>query len=301
MTKLSDTQHEILNAASQHPHLLARPPARLPAGARTKVADALLRLNLLIAFRGKDEQRTPDALWKVDGETYLLRLTDEGLRAIGLDPNDAGDPEPDTAPQGAEDAAPQGEDALAEEPAHGAPTAAEEAEMDDDRPRHERLGIPDSTIYGPEDETNGREADIALLDQALASPAPRGLRAAAQRVLAAWDASPAQDATDNPISSAMDALRTALAGKPPRAPREPGAPREGTKQAQVLALLRRPEGATVAQIAEATGWAAHTVRGFFAGLKKRQGIEVQVLERVRQVGPNKQGAAGSYTIYHLAG
>jgi hypothetical protein len=45
--------------------------------------------------------------------------------------------------------------------------------------------------------------------------------------------------------------------------------REGTKQEQVLAMLRRPEGATVAQIAEATGWAQHTVRGFFAGLKRR--------------------------------
>ncbi|MCZ8150137.1 MAG: ParB/Srx family N-terminal domain-containing protein [Roseomonas sp.] len=43
----------------------------------------------------------------------------------------------------------------------------------------------------------------------------------------------------------------------------------------------------------------HTVRGFFAGLKKRQGIEVQVLERVRQVGPNKEGARGSCTVYHL--
>jgi hypothetical protein len=300
MTKLSDTQHEILNAASQHRHLLARPPARLPAGARTKVADALLRLNLLIAFRGKDEQRTPDALWKVDGETYLLRLTDEGLRAIGLDPNDAGDPEPDTAPQGAEDAAPQGEDALAEEPAQVAPTAAEEDEMDDDRPRDERLGIPDSTIYGPEDETNGRDADIALLDQALASPAPRGLRAAAQQLLAAWDASPAQDASDNPISRAIEALRATLAGKPPRALRQPGSPRQGTKQETVLTMLRRPEGATVAQIAEATGWAAHTVRGFFAGLKKK-GHAVEVLERVRQVGPNKEGAKGSYSVYHLPG
>jgi hypothetical protein len=67
----------------------------------------------------------------------------------------------------------------------------------------------------------------------------------------------------------------------------------------VLALLRRPEGATVAQIAEATGWANHTVRGFFAGLKKRS-IEVTVLDRVRQVGPNKQGAKGSYTIYRIA-
>ena len=69
-------------------------------------------------------------------------------------------------------------------------------------------------------------------------------------------------------------------------PREPGAPRkqrEGTKQEQVLAMLRRPEGATVAQIAEAMAWAPHTVRGYFAGLK-RKGMSVLVLERVRQVG-----------------
>ncbi len=43
----------------------------------------------------------------------------------------------------------------------------------------------------------------------------------------------------------------------------------------------------------------HTVRGFFAGLKKR-GIEVSVLERIRQVGPNKAGAKGSYTVYRVA-
>jgi hypothetical protein len=76
-------------------------------------------------------------------------------------------------------------------------------------------------------------------------------------------------------------------------------PREGTKQQQVLGLLRRREGATVAQIAEAAGWQAHTVRGFFAGLKKR-GIKVSVLERVRQAGPNKAGAKGSYTVYRRA-
>ena len=68
----------------------------------------------------------------------------------------------------------------------------------------------------------------------------------------------------------------------------------------VVNMLRRPEGATVAQIAEATGWAQHTVRGFFAGLKKRQGITVEIAERIRQVGPNKQGAKGSYTVYRVA-
>ena len=64
-------------------------------------------------------------------------------------------------------------------------------------------------------------------------------------------------------------------------------------------MLRRPEGATVAQVAEATGWASHTVRGFLASLKGK-GHAVEVLQRVQQVGPNQQGARGSYSIYCLA-
>ncbi|MBR0674993.1 DUF3489 domain-containing protein [Roseomonas alkaliterrae] len=111
------------------------------------------------------------------------------------------------------------------------------------------------------------------------------------------------------LDGPMEALRAALAGKPARATRgraaertdgAPRRPREGTKQETVLAMLRRPEGATVAQICEATGWQPHTVRGFFAGLKKRQGITVIAAERVRQVGPNKEGAKGSFTIYRIA-
>jgi hypothetical protein len=292
MTKLSDTQSLILSAASQHEKGIAQAPKGLPPGARNAVFRSLIGRNLLVEINAPRELIGLGWRQDEDGTWIIARITDEGLRAIGIDPNEG-----DTAPQGAEDAAPQGEDALAEEPSQDAPTAEEE-ELDDDRPRHERLGIPDSTIYGPEDETNGREADIALLDQALASTAPRGLRTAAQQLLAAWDTSPAQDAIDNPISRAIEALRATLAGKPPRALRQPGTPRQGTKQETVLTMLRRPEGATVGQIAEATGWAAHTVRGFFAGLKKK-GHAVQVLERVRMVGPNKEGAKGSYTVYHL--
>ena len=36
-----------------------------------------------------------------------------------------------------------------------------------------------------------------------------------------------------------------------------GKARQGTKQAQLIAMLRRPEGATIAQIVEATGWQPH--------------------------------------------
>ena len=62
---------------------------------------------------------------------------------------------------------------------------------------------------------------------------------------------------------------------PTAAPRAPKAPRTGTKQEQVIALLRRPEGATIAQIAEATGWTGNSCRGFLAGgLKKRLGLTI---------------------------
>ena len=51
--------------------------------------------------------------------------------------------------------------------------------------------------------------------------------------------------------------------------------RANSKQAQVLAMLRRPQGATLAQICAATEWQQHTVRGTFAGaFKKKLGLTI---------------------------
>ena len=59
------------------------------------------------------------------------------------------------------------------------------------------------------------------------------------------------------------------------APKRPSTQRAGTKQAEIIGMLQRREGATIAEIVAATGWMAHTVRGVFSGvLKKKLGFSV---------------------------
>jgi Protein of unknown function (DUF3489) len=61
-------------------------------------------------------------------------------------------------------------------------------------------------------------------------------------------------------------------------------PRAGTKQALMVAMLKRPEGATVEQIAATTGWQHHTIRGAISGaLRKKLGLTVES-EKVEERG-----------------
>jgi hypothetical protein len=268
MPKLSATQRVILSAAAQHEMGLARAPKTLPAAARNAVFRSLIKNNLLTEINAPREHAGLGWRQDEDGAWMVARITDEGLRAIGIDPNE-GDVAADTAPTAPPDATPE----ESPEPAKAAPLAEE----------------------------------IAMLDQALAAPTatPRAsLRVAAAAVLAAWDDEANREGDMvGALAAPMEALRDALARKPGRPMQEPGSPprpREGTKLMAVLAMLRRPEGATVAQVGEATGWGKDTVRGFFAGLKKK-GITVEVAERIRQVGQNRAGSRGSYTVYRVAG
>ena len=68
----------------------------------------------------------------------------------------------------------------------------------------------------------------------------------------------------------------ALGLKPPVVEPRTVRTRETSKQATVINMLKRTEGATIDQICEATGWQPHTVRGAMAGaLKKKLGLDIQ--------------------------
>ena len=69
---------------------------------------------------------------------------------------------------------------------------------------------------------------------------------------------------------------TKSAGGTKAAKKKPGTVAVGaTKLAQLEALLRRPEGATLDQISTSIGWQAHSVRGAMSGaLRKKQGLTI---------------------------
>lgn len=259
---ISDTARIVLTGAAARDDHLAVFHKKLPTAARNKVIDSLLRQRLLEETAGA-YRAAP--LSEQDDSLLLttLRITDAGLGAIG--PHVTAEftvpvAEVVTAPPAATDA-----------------TVAKGA-----------AAVPGAGVIATQAPTVG-------------TPARSTLRQAAQAVLAAWEDEAIREtdiaaALDGPMTS----LRVLLTQRAPRAVGgTPRTPRTGTKQETVLTLLRRDEGASGPQIAGATGWAPHTVRGFLAGLKKK-GFSVETLERVRQVGPNKQGAMGAYSIYRVA-
>ena len=162
MTKLSDTQSVILSAAAQRTDRFALPlPKSLKGGAAHKVVSALVAKGLLKEVKANRKLNEP--VWREtdDGHLVTLVITDAGLTAIGIEPDESKEP----------------------------------------------------------------------VSEAPASPQPA-------------------------------------------APKE-RKPREGTKQQQMIDLMRRPKGATLVEIVEATGWQQHTIRGAMAGtLKKRLGLTI---------------------------
>jgi hypothetical protein len=130
----------------------------------------------------------------------------------------------------------------------------------------------------PESTTADEPADL-LIEDTLAAPETESVAqtpAALESEAAIAEVAPAE------VTNAQPKAQKLRNGTCPQGVRS-------TKQALMIAMLRRPEGATVEQIAEAAAWQNHTVRGAMAGaLKKKLGLTI--------TSEKTEGAARTYRI-----
>jgi hypothetical protein len=89
----------------------------------------------------------------------------------------------------------------------------------------------------------------------------------------------AQTAKGAPVKGKA-AKKATAAKKAPKAKKaakaqETAGSREGSKTAQVVAMLQRKKGATLAEVMDTMGWQGHTVRGFMAGAMKKAGYQIE--------------------------
>ena len=148
-------------------------------------------------------------------------------------------------------------------------------------------------IIGNDGITLCREAPAAMTEGEIAVTSKEELHAAplnAKRLLALWNALPGVEKRRKVGDRAalIDQLWTAIEALPEPKPQSDA--KRPSKQGEVIAMLRRPQGATVDEVASAMDWQRHTVRGLFSGtLKKKLGLTLASTQEERG------------RVYHIAG
>jgi hypothetical protein len=131
-------------------------------------------------------------------------------------------------------------------------------------------------IIGTDGITLCREAPAAVNDGEIVVASNEELHAAqlsSKRLLAFWNALPGVEKRRKvgDREALIDQLWSAIEALPD--PDQPSDAKRPSKQEAVIAMLQRPEGATVDEVASVMGWQRHTVRGLFSGtLKKKLGL-----------------------------
>lgn len=216
MSNLSDPQLVLLSAAAQRSDRIVVPPADAEGPVVAKLFKPLLKRRLI------EEVPTVDGypVFRRDreGDALSLRITDDGLAAIGIDPAETGAKQK-VPPTGADSSSAQGKqkDAAAKKAPRN-PTLKK-------KPKGKAEIASSKTRFTSKSSPQGRKT----------SPATRSKG----------------ERTKNP--------------------------QPGSKQALLIAMLQKKQGADIDAIVKATDWLPHTARAAISGLRQA-GFEIE-LER----------------------
>ena len=132
-----------------------------------------------------------------------------------------------------------------------------------------------TTMKNAEATNTTETAAVAEQGAQVAPEKAASKKAASQKKGAPKSEKSAKSAKAAAPKKTIPAKKTTKAPKKAAKAPESAGPREGSKTAQVLAMLQRKNGATLAEIMEKMGWQRHTVRGFMAGAMKKAGYTVE--------------------------
>lgn len=156
-----------------------------------------------------------------------------------------------------------------------------ETPFDEPAPEAAPIELPVAEPQTAEAEAGRPQEDATLLAEIepVALTTPDAGDAGAQEPQGAPSEGEASE-TATPATTAPKAKKETKAPTVPKAPKparseESTGPREGSKTARVVTMLKREGGATLEEIMAQMGWQKHTVRGFMAGTMKKAGYTVE--------------------------
>jgi len=136
----------------------------------------------------------------------------------------------------------------------------------------------DGITLCPEAPATVNEGDVAIASKEELHAA----RVSGKRLLTLWNALPDVEKRRKvgDREALVDQLWSVIEALPD--PDQQSETRQPSKQAAVIAMLQRPQGVTVEEVASAMGWQRHTVRGLFSGtLKKKLGLTLASAQEER--------------------
>ena len=261
--QLSDPQREVLLAASQHPAGALMKPERLKGKAAQRVGEALLSRGLVKEIRCRAE--LPE--WRQNAETgrrFSLVLTKAGHAASRADTHPI-----------------QADNPIARVPAAAQPVLMADAQL-----------AP--TAQGQAATEAAMSPTPTRLTSAARKPARPTKESSARRQRAGERSARQEGARQETAPVMLDASTPAAntgtsTAAESTASQVQDAPRSSSKLADVLALLCRDEGTSLAEIVTATGWLPHTTRAALTRLRQR-GYSIA----------RDQLAAGAGSMYRIA-